>query len=541
MHVCSSPLLVLDMCCYAFCRMSFSVLVHHHGVFAREPHWHYKDVKITKVGVDKDRWGYFECLDTVKDLGYTRGKFKIWWRTRDDIIAHNFRPVLTDKDAMDLATFAIKNMGGSVHLFVEHTADELPSSPMELLRFLDGRTPHLAYAPTSTKSTSMPLKPPSKCAAAAAKATTSNKPFKLPSKAPSKPSPSLWAPSKLTPSSRPPSKATLSMSSTGKRPAPSKVASSAKKPATSKATPLFMAPSKAKATLSFMASSGKMPAPSKDVSHAKKPAPPKPTRRSYRIMCTVPKTKQKRLPVLLELSSDEEDQPEVQEEVLTQLDNDIAYDGEGEAENQDEIDADVEVEEVVPVLEPELQPQVQANVEVEGPEVEVPVNDVQEEVMNEGNNDVQEEVMNEGHNDVQEEVMNEENNENTLDGDPTSGSDDSELDVHFSDSEEERTQGIDDGFQSNTVGVAEALLNEQLRKMTDEDSNVHVVQNVDEEIGGFHGDHDMEAGWESEELNSMSEGDSDDSNEPDRRHLQFRPEDMRPEFKFRVGMEFTSL
>lgn len=61
-------------------------------------------------------------------------------------------------------------------------------------------------------------------------------------------------------------------------------------------------------------------------------------------MCTVPKTKQKRLPVLLELSSDEEDQPEVQEEVLTQLDNDIAYDGEGEAENQDEIDADVEVE-----------------------------------------------------------------------------------------------------------------------------------------------------------------------------------------------------
>lgn len=177
----------------------------------------------------------------------------------------------------------------------------------------------------------------------------------------------------------------------------------------------------------------------------------------------------------------------------------------------------------------------------EGPEVEVPVNDVQEEVMNEGNNDVQEEVMNEGHNDVQEEVMNEENNENTLDGDPTSGSDDSELDVHFSDSEEERTQGIDDGFQSNTVGVAEALLNEQLRKMTDEDSNVHAVQNVDEEIGGFHGDHDMEAGWESEDLNSMSEGDSDDSNEPDRRHLQFRPEDMRPEFKFRVGMEFTSL
>lgn len=61
-------------------------------------------------------------------------------------------------------------------------------------------------------------------------------------------------------------------------------------------------------------------------------------------MCTVPKTKQKRLPVLLELSSDEEDQPEVQEEVLTQLDNDIAYDGEGEAENQDGIDADVEVE-----------------------------------------------------------------------------------------------------------------------------------------------------------------------------------------------------
>lgn len=56
---------------------------------------------------------------------------------------------------------------------------------------------------------------------------------------------------------------------------------------------------------------------------------------------------------------------------------------------------------------------------------------------------------------------------------------------------------------------------------------------------GFHGDHEMETGWKNEDLVTMS--DSNESHGTVRKSLQYRLEDMMEDFKFKVGMEFTSL
>src|ERR1044072_4074357 len=65
--------------------------------------------------------------------------------------------------------------------------------------------------------------------------------------------------------------------------------------------------------------------------------------------------------------------------------------------------------------------------------------------------------------------------------------------------------------------------------------------------GGFHDDHHMEDGWQSEELLSMSSGDDEEYEaetvipETKGYYAQFYPEDMSKDFQFHVGMEFTSI
>ena len=94
------------------------------GKFQLEPYWHYEDGEITAIhGLEYDKWGWFEMLDNVAELGpYVKGKFNIWWRTTADVLKQHFREINGDSEAMNVATYAINNKC-EVHVFVEHTVD----------------------------------------------------------------------------------------------------------------------------------------------------------------------------------------------------------------------------------------------------------------------------------------------------------------------------------------------------------------------------------------------------------------------------------
>lgn len=105
---------------------------------------------------------------------------------------------------------------------------------------------------------------------------------------------------------------------------------------------------------------------------------------------------------------------------------------------------------------------------------------------------------------------------------------------------------INDGFQSNNIGVAEVLLNEQVQKMHE---GVYEIAGGepsvvlgDEEGGSFlHSDHDMEYEWETDELDSVSGSDDEELPIKRKKFPQYHKEDMREDFKFKIGMEFKSL
>ena len=60
-----------------------------------------------KAGLDRDKWSLIECEELVKELGFTEGKFKMWWRTRQDVKHNIFKPILNDTETMVLASYAI--------------------------------------------------------------------------------------------------------------------------------------------------------------------------------------------------------------------------------------------------------------------------------------------------------------------------------------------------------------------------------------------------------------------------------------------------
>lgn len=59
--------------------------------------------------------------------------------------------------------------------------------------------------------------------------------------------------------------------------------------------------------------------------------------------------------------------------------------------------------------------------------------------------------------------------------------------------------------------------------------------------GGFGHDHDIDDTYISEELESRAKWDSDFDGGCDRRVLKFREEDMCKDFKWKIGMDFSSL
>src|ERR1044072_4110539 len=115
--------------------MAFNMVIHHCCKVGDDPTMQFRGRRIfEKRGLEYDRWGLFECEETVTDLGYSKGKFKMWWRTREDVKDAIFRPIVTDTEAMTLAPYAIeKNV--VVELFVEHDEEELINfTPLSIRR-----------------------------------------------------------------------------------------------------------------------------------------------------------------------------------------------------------------------------------------------------------------------------------------------------------------------------------------------------------------------------------------------------------------------
>ena len=136
-------------------------------------------------------------------------------------------------------------------------------------------------------------------------------------------------------------------------------------------------------------------------------------------------------------------------------------------------------------------------------------------------------------------------------------SDDGGEPIPNSASEEDKCEGKDaDGFDKNVTGTAEALFNVLLKNMKKSGGTSGIEQTKEfvsndagegSSKGGFHDDHHMEDGWQSEELLSMSSGDDEEYEaetvipETKGYYAQFHPEDMSKDFQFHVGMEFTSI
>jgi len=52
----------------------FDVVVHHSGIFVHNGGFHYMNGEISTWSSDPDRWGYFEVLNAVKEIGYVNIK-----------------------------------------------------------------------------------------------------------------------------------------------------------------------------------------------------------------------------------------------------------------------------------------------------------------------------------------------------------------------------------------------------------------------------------------------------------------------------------
>ncbi|KAJ1380492.1 hypothetical protein SESBI_45976 [Sesbania bispinosa] len=79
--------------------MSFTLVVHHRGVFVSDPFLRYKGGDgHAFYNLEIDNWSYFEAMSIVKELGYLGG-VKLWWRVGGpDVIEHLPGPELVKED-----------------------------------------------------------------------------------------------------------------------------------------------------------------------------------------------------------------------------------------------------------------------------------------------------------------------------------------------------------------------------------------------------------------------------------------------------------
>ncbi|WVZ11944.1 hypothetical protein V8G54_016474 [Vigna mungo] len=111
-------------------KMVFEVCLHHMGRFDRGLRYVDGEVHVV-VGLDPDRWSYFEAVGIVKEFKYD-GDFKLWWKGSREIMMNNLRLLSDDKEAMNLSKYA-EGTGDMVEIYVQH----VPSEPVEVL-FLSG-------------------------------------------------------------------------------------------------------------------------------------------------------------------------------------------------------------------------------------------------------------------------------------------------------------------------------------------------------------------------------------------------------------------
>ncbi|XP_057451399.1 uncharacterized protein LOC130743252 [Lotus japonicus] len=106
------------------CRMVFTLIVRHGGLFGTAPYLHYFGGGRTELlDQDEDIWSYFDTVAIVKGMGYK--EFKLWWVTAEDGERHVFRDYKTDADALEFAKYA-STLGQGL-LFVENLSQEQPS------------------------------------------------------------------------------------------------------------------------------------------------------------------------------------------------------------------------------------------------------------------------------------------------------------------------------------------------------------------------------------------------------------------------------
>src|ERR1051325_10438132 len=93
------------------------ITIHHSGYFVSDDLSVYKGGEIADLRVDADKWGFFELIGAIKELGYAEIE-KIYYK--DPTAGMNL--LYDDRGALDIAD--IYRVHLSVEVFIQHTLSQ---------------------------------------------------------------------------------------------------------------------------------------------------------------------------------------------------------------------------------------------------------------------------------------------------------------------------------------------------------------------------------------------------------------------------------
>ncbi|WVY93826.1 hypothetical protein V8G54_032914 [Vigna mungo] len=109
---------------YQGLEMVFEIRLQHMGRFVNDKGLQYVGgEEHVIVGVDPDRWSYFEALGIIKEQFKYAADFKLWWKGSREIMMNNVRLLSDDRDAMNLAKYA-EETEDIVEIYVQHVPSE---------------------------------------------------------------------------------------------------------------------------------------------------------------------------------------------------------------------------------------------------------------------------------------------------------------------------------------------------------------------------------------------------------------------------------
>ncbi|WVZ13613.1 hypothetical protein V8G54_011179 [Vigna mungo] len=109
---------------YQGLEMVFEIRLHHMGRFVNDKGLRYVGgEEHVIVGVDPDRWSYFEALGIIKEQFKYAADFKLWWKGSREIMMNNVRLLSDCRDAMNLAKYA-EETEDMVEIYVQHVPSE---------------------------------------------------------------------------------------------------------------------------------------------------------------------------------------------------------------------------------------------------------------------------------------------------------------------------------------------------------------------------------------------------------------------------------